>query len=500
MPQRPDDRQRELGAFYTPTAVADHMAGLLRDVGPQSRLLEPAGGDGALAEAAVRTAGLAPQQVDVWDTNPDVAPTLERLGVRFHCRDSLLDAPAPRGAYTHALGNPPYLNKQSQYIKAHRAELRRKYSEIGAQDTYAMFTYLALEQLREGGQLVFLISDTFLTLGIHRALRELLLTRATLTSITLLPTDTFPGAAVRTAIVDLTKQRPSRGHRVRFVDARRTGNFTGTPETTFDVPQFELAANPGAVLAFAPAQREVLTAMASCPPLVSICDGGLGMWTRDNASYLAVTDWGDQAPSLTPRVGQPVVPAADIDGTAWRHYHKRGGTRRWWGPAEHCVRWDERSRSAYALPATAQAGETTDGTTRPGVIVSGVSTRLSARLLTPGAMWESNKAFGLFPRDLGQHPVEFLCAVLNSRWYDTAANALNHTVSLQWRDLSALPLLPFTSAEIESLAAWGTQCIEAVRDSRPEPQDVLERIDALVEATARRATRTEPFGEPHPNG
>lgn len=67
-----------------------------------------------------------------------------------------------------------------------------------------MFTYMALRQLALGGQLVFLLSDTFLTLGIHRRFRQHLLNYR-IDSITLLPKGSFPQASVNTCIVETTK-------------------------------------------------------------------------------------------------------------------------------------------------------------------------------------------------------------------------------------------------------------------------------------------------------
>lgn len=476
-------RRRNLGAFYTPPVLARHMAALLRDLTPTSRVLEPSGGDGAFLEPLI-TAGLAPQQIDVWDIDPAVEPTMRRAGVTFTRCDALLNPPVEPGpVFTHVIGNPPYLSKGSQYLRTHRTDLRKAYAAIGAHDTYAMFTYMALQRLAPGGQMVFLISDTFLTLGVHRKLREHLLTTTTLESLTLLPPGTFPGAAVRTVILELTHRPALDGHQVRFHDLRDTEPGTFTGGTTHHVPQADLATAPGAVLTFDTTHRQVLHVAAACPPLMGLLDGGLGMFTRDNTTYLAVISR-DGQPAVPPG-GLQVVDASEVDGVTWRAYHKRGGKTAWWAPAEHAVRWDPTSRAQYGIPTSALAGQH-DDQPRPGLVVSGVSSRLTARLITPGAMWESNKAFGLFPKDPDTWPVEFFLAVLNSTWYDTCARALNHTVSLQMRDLRALPLLPFTPAEVARLAAMGRAAVAQVRTGAPVGVGLLRRIDTVVANAAAR--------------
>lgn len=481
--------RRRLGAFYTPAHAAAHMVAMLRPVPGPLSVLEPSGGDGAFVAELITSGFAHPSQIEVWDLDAATGPGLAALGVRFSHRDSLLEAPAPQG-HSHIIGNPPYLNKQSSYVKANRARLGRLYRRIGANDTYAMFTRMAVDQLRDGGQLVFLVSDTFLTLGIHRKLREQLLAETTITSITLLPKGTFADAAVNTAIINLTKQPAPAGHETMIEDLRGEAPGTYDQPLTYRVPQAEFATNPGSVFAFDPAQRQVLTVMRTLPKLMSVLDGGLGMHTGDNIRFLGVIEH-DGTTLVKPAAGQVTVPADQVDGQRWRPYHKRGGTNRWWGPAEHCVRWDAHSRSHYGIPATATAGTSPDGEVRDGFIVSGVASALTARTMTPGAMWESNKAFALFPKDPARYPVQFFVAILNSTWYATVARALNHTVSFQTRDLQALPLLPFTDDEVARLAALGTAAVTAVAAGQGEPELTVAAINQLVDRVAARAAGAE---------
>lgn len=481
-------RRARLGAFYTPAHTAAYMVGLLRDLGPAARVLEPSGGDGVFVDALLHT-GLAPGQVDVWDCDPATETPIVARGAAFTLRDSLLDAP-DLCVFTHAVGNPPYLNKASAYVREHRDALRARYGSVGVNDTYALFLVMALRQLAPGGQLVMLVSNTFLTLGIYRRLREALL-QVTVDAVTLLPEALFPDAAVRTCVLAVTNAQPPPGHRVTFTDMRGepVGVYSGGVHRA--VPQAEVAGNPGAVFAFADDARRALAVTAACPTtLLSLCDGGLGMWTCDNEKFLRVVDHANLGTLAPVPAGQAPLPAAAVDGTAWRAYHKRGGDARWWRPAEHAIAWTPDAVACYSLPVTGQAGTGADGRARPGVILSGVSTRMAARLATPGAMWESNKCFGLFPRDPDRHPPQLLLAVLNSAFYGQVAAALNHTVSLQSRDVAALPWLPFTDAELTELIALGNAAVCEVRAAPALTYgevSVQAHIDAIVERAASRA-------------
>jgi hypothetical protein len=110
--------------------------------------------------------------------------------------------------------------------------------------------------------------------------------------------------------------------------------------------------------------------------------------------------------------------------------------------------------------------------------------------MTPGAMWESNKAFCFFPRNPRKHPVDFIIAVLNSSLYSRIAQALNHTVSLQVRDVKRLPLLPFDDSEVAELAKLGAAAINWTSAGGKGPAPQQERIDAIVEKVAMRYLST----------
>lgn len=478
--------RRELGAFYTPEAIVDYMVRQLSVANLSGRLLEPSGGDGAFVRGLLK-AGLHADQLTVWDINPAVRKPLNALDVSVTIGDTLARTPEA-GMFHAAIGNPPFLNKQSEYIKGNRDWLKKKYREIGANDTYAMFTWLTAQHLAPGGQLVFLISDTFFSLGIHRKFRQWLLANMRIDSLTLLPKDTFPGAAVNTVILAATMGSASESHQIKVIDARAKG--ITKPTATSLVPQAEVLRTPGQVFLVNQQDRIDLALAATQPRLTSILDGGLGMFTRDNEKYLAViTDSG--VPRAPVRKGHATIDASKVTGKTWQAYHKRGGDIRWHAPVEHALRWDKASRSHYTAPSSALAGIDVNGTPRQGIAVSGISTRLSARVATLGAMWESNKVFVLFPKHPTTYPTWFLLAILNSTRYAKLAALTNHTISLQIRDINALPLLPFTPKDIAELAHLGQQAhLKVTCGETPSSEETA--INQIVNATWARIENPTP--------
>ena len=139
--------KKQLGAFYTPTHTVDYMISRLNGFDEASKLFEPCGGDGVFVSRILKKKLLKPEQILVWDINPKVENTIKDLGVNIEIKDTLLqtvlgnDLFNQSNSFSHIVGNPPYLNKQSSYIKKNKKTLKKLYEEIGANDTYAMFLY-----------------------------------------------------------------------------------------------------------------------------------------------------------------------------------------------------------------------------------------------------------------------------------------------------------------------------------------------------------------------
>ena len=139
--------KKELGAFYNPEHTVDYIISRLDSFDETSKLFEPCGGDGVFVSCILKKKLLKPKQILVWDINPKVKNTIKNLDVNMEIKDTLLqtvlgnDLFGQSKRFSHIIGNPPYLNKQSSYIKKNKKTLKKLYEKIGANDTYAMFLY-----------------------------------------------------------------------------------------------------------------------------------------------------------------------------------------------------------------------------------------------------------------------------------------------------------------------------------------------------------------------
>jgi type I restriction-modification system DNA methylase subunit len=209
---------------------------------------------------------IKPEKIEVWDLNPEVETKIRSLKVNFQHKDTLLETnfgknediqgsllfEDPATKYDFIVGNPPYLSKNSQYIKQNKKRLGQIYQEIGANDTYSMFLYLACHLLKDGGELVFIISDTFLTLGVFKKLRQFLLKNFTIEQIILCPSNLFEKATVNTCIIHQKNQQPNsqnQENQIIFNDCRQNqiGDYQGKIS---QIPQKNILKFPDSVFVF----------------------------------------------------------------------------------------------------------------------------------------------------------------------------------------------------------------------------------------------------------
>lgn len=457
--------KKDLGAFYTPEHVVNYMLDLLSDFTAQSKLLEPCGGDGAFVSAILKKKLLKPNQITVWDINPEVKNYIEKFGVAFELKDSLLDTIFKKEdlfnkikKFTHIVGNPPYLNKQSSYIKKNKKKLKKIYDEIGVNDTYALFIYLCCHLLENKGQLCFITSDTYLTLGIHKKLRKFLLENFVIKNITLCPTDLFKdvGALVNTCIINLVNEKPNKRNTILFNDCRNleVGNYNGEK---YFINQSNLLNFPDYIFDFN-GNGELIEKIKNFGKLVDFLDGGLGMHTTDNQKFLGVVDYNGKR--YAKNGIRNIVPINEINKGGWKLYHKKGGDTKYYLPAEFCLKWDKESIKNYKMPRNFNLNDN-----RQGFLISGICSTLSARLATKGALWESNKAMCFFPKDPIKYPPEFFVGILNSDLYNKIIKILNHTNSIQIRDIKKLPFFNFKKEDVKEITQIVKNIIKQKKDN-----------------------------------
>jgi len=136
------------------------------------------------------------------------------------------------GGFDVVIANPPYGIDEPAAVRD------RFFPECaGGQqnaDSYALFIAMALDLLGPNGNISFVVSDTWRTLGSHLPLRRLLLSRSRLCSVLSLPPWVF-GATVNTCVLNAVHAPGTERARERNANLVKVCDFSQLPESNKDL-------------------------------------------------------------------------------------------------------------------------------------------------------------------------------------------------------------------------------------------------------------------------
>jgi adenine-specific DNA-methyltransferase len=255
-PELDRDFRRSRGVFYTPADLAEWitretygpLVRVWNGMDAPPRVLDPACGGGVFLQAAgnllrarCRDLCLSPdaeqRAIDqaIFGVEVDaeeVVVTRNRLqsfvGMNVQQADALAaDLP---GGFDAVIGNPPYVNIRELARARPKTEVTRWRSRFrtarGNFDLYVLFIERALELLKPGGRLGFIIPNKWTTLDYARPLREVLLRETTLEQIVdLTSLRVFPEASVYPQVLILQKSPARPKHQVHFVQIKNHSAF-----------------------------------------------------------------------------------------------------------------------------------------------------------------------------------------------------------------------------------------------------------------------------------
>lgn len=184
-----------LGQFFTPSQICLFMASLFDSMNGHISLLDPGCGSGSLTSAFVeetirrnQTESIA---IQAYDIEPKIEPFIhetlalctifaKQVGIKcdtkFILDDFIMQSSLNSGLfsdeqYTHVIMNPPY--KKIASNSEHRKLL--KSASIETVNLYTGFVALAIQKLKNGGELVAIIPRSFCNGLYYQPFREFIL-------------------------------------------------------------------------------------------------------------------------------------------------------------------------------------------------------------------------------------------------------------------------------------------------------------------------------------
>jgi methylase of polypeptide subunit release factors len=203
------------GFVPTPPAVVDRMVGKLFGEAPphpEDTLLDPGCGSGAFIEGVIRWCrerdrtpprihGVEPHPARCDEAREQFA---QSDFVEVEQKDVLADA---LPSFDYVVGNPPYV-PITQLSEGEKTQYRSRFATAhGRFDLYLLFFECAVELLDEGGRLVYVTPEKYLTVQTAAPLRRLL-GRHRVREVELLAEDTFSDLVTYPAVTTLDKTEP----------------------------------------------------------------------------------------------------------------------------------------------------------------------------------------------------------------------------------------------------------------------------------------------------
>lgn len=469
------------GEIFTPPETAKFMVDKLGNLTGKC-ILEPGAGEGVFVRELLRRK-VNPQQVTAIEINPAFEKIYQSLGINYKITDFLLDEDPvfTQKFFDCVIGNPPYLSRHSTYLRTNKKGLLRRFKEIGVYDTYSLFIYRSLLSLKEGGILCFIVSDTFLTIGYHQKLRECLLKNFKVSEVILAPKNLFSKQGVNNnpCIVVIEKKPWNDSHEAVFVDRVKTEREYYTPSRVKRIPQqffLKIRGYPISVNV----DKVVVRLFSSLPSINEVIKGQIGLHTHDNERFIAAIE-GTALSRKFKKEGRKVITREVLlDDNRWRPYLKKGGNEQYYREIEEAIDWSNDAVRYYDVP------KKNNLFFNEGIVISGVSSKLAARYMPPGCLWDTNKAMGFVVKD-GKISIWYVLGLLNSKLYNFLAKGiLNSTNCLQIDDIRALP---FKHPPMEVLSLIGNLVkhivdnlkINSCYDYSGEQQEIDELVFELYE-------------------
>ncbi|MFX0180822.1 MAG: Eco57I restriction-modification methylase domain-containing protein [Candidatus Hodarchaeota archaeon] len=452
---------KELGLVLTPPKTANYMISKLGIIKTSQKILDPCVGPGVFIKVLLNL-GVNQNQIWAYEINPNYKADIESLGVHFEVRDTLLTIdPNSFNEFDFIIGNPPYLNKASSYVRKNKSRLKELYGDVNAHETYSMFIVNSIWRLKEGGKLGFITSDSFLTLSTHKKLRNFILENCLIDEILLPPRDLFSKQGVSTspAIIILTKctGEKNKGYRdkyiMRIVSRLENEEQYNKLKYINNIRQKKYHSLPFNIF-FIDVEPEIIDLFENSPKLEDYLKGYIGMHTHDNRKYIAAVDGTSLAnifkkrnsKNLDPDKKFKIISKEELNSETWKPYLKRGGADQYYRPIMEGLIWDKNSIPIYDIPKNVPFEQ-------EGIVISGVSSRLAARYMPEGCYWDSNKAIGFILKNK-TITIHYILGLLNSSLYNYLAKGIiNNTSSIQITGIHSLPIIPpnnNTKEQVES--------------------------------------------------
>lgn len=348
------------GFFTNAIDIKNTMLSLLGDVTDQN-VIEPCFGEGSFIKNLIGF----PQKITAIDVDEKhFEKELEINNCHYYhldfidyfIRPELVKDRLPNIKYDSTICNPPYGLK---YSKDYRETIKKHYPNIHARESYAMFFYFTIQQLKNNGRYVFIVPDSFLTSTNLRYLREFIVETARPTHIIQFKSKRFGSvkfAYSNMCIIAGNKSEIKTNDKIEWIDA------LSSDAPLMDLVSSNETAVNGSYLIdnvqeswVSPIVLESIGALKNFVRLEDIAECRTGIYTGNNERFCGfdaknpprranghAVDWDEVL--LQPTDKQKQI---GIEGSRAYVPFVRGGHRKVFEETRNCIRWDIEAVNYY---------------------------------------------------------------------------------------------------------------------------------------------------------
>ncbi|MFX1590516.1 MAG: N-6 DNA methylase, partial [Promethearchaeota archaeon] len=108
---------KDLGIVITPPQTVEYIISRLGEVKEDQKILDPCVGPGIFVKKLIDS-GISKNQITAFDIDSSFKLEIKQLNISFKEQDTLLSLyPDSYNEFDFIVGNPPYLNKASTYVR-----------------------------------------------------------------------------------------------------------------------------------------------------------------------------------------------------------------------------------------------------------------------------------------------------------------------------------------------------------------------------------------------
>ena len=451
-------KQDKFQSYYTNCDhITSYMVGLLECDNNMS-VLEPCAGEGVFIDELSKQE-LTPE-ITAYELNIDAVNQLnikynDLKNIEIIHQDFILANTNKK--FDRVIANPPYGAYQSP---EKRKQLKKAYPHIYAKETYGLFLIQTLELLKQDGRLVFIIPDTYLSLHHHQGLRKEIISNYKIESITLFPSDFFPGVNFGYAglsIISIVKEKPNIDYNFPVYKglhspSELTELLTKTKKN-YEVCRLsyhQLINNPSQ--AFFLSSKDWISQILSSDNMTvgDICFVVTGFYSGNDGKYLR------RSPSVTRGTKKYAIvennkicrdnlsinpPLNGIKNDCYWVPIVKGGNQRFYKQSEWFMDWGEKAVHDYKVTNKQKARfQNSQFYFRQGIAVPMISSSSITGSLLDGRLFDQS-IVGIFPRQDYQDLIYYLLGFFNSKACNDLIRIINISTNNSANYIKKIPLI-----------------------------------------------------------